>query len=199
MHFPHGSYFSDVASAYRLATLIAVPILLFILWVTVRARSDRAIDASLIAVLTSAYAMLFFTDVLALVSAVTLQAIAILVFAASGLKVRAIAVSSAVSASVVALAFVDRLQWSFANPDQSDGAAAVVLTLAVLLVAGATNLMTPRRRSQPLRNKPGRSAPCGSRGRLRCSSDHCRQRGCSCCLESGACPDAWTMAWGRAA
>ena len=139
--FLTNSYFTDVASAYRLATLISVPILLFILWVTVRARSDRAFDGPLIAVLTSAYALLFFTDVLALVAAVTLQAIAILLFAAYGLNVRGIAVSSAVSALIVALAFVDRLQWSFANLDLSDGVAAVALALAVALVAGTTHLV----------------------------------------------------------
>ena len=65
-----------LAREYRLEALMAVPVLLYLVWATARARTDTPIGA-IITAFASGYALLLFTEPAALPRAVVMQALVI--------------------------------------------------------------------------------------------------------------------------
>ena len=139
--FVTNPYFRHVASTYQLPVLTTVPLLLFLLWFMIRARSSPVVAGPLVATLASAYVLLFFTDTLTLFAALTLQAALFPVFMASGQRVRGLVLSSVMSASIVVVAFGDRVRWSFDSFQASNVLIATMMTLGIVLLASVASIV----------------------------------------------------------
>ncbi len=125
-------YFKHIASVYQLPTLTAIPILLFLLWLTVRSmRGGSKVEGPLVATLTGSYAILFFTDIPTLIAALMVQAV----------LARGLLLSSAISISIVAVPFVDRLWWSFNHFEVSSAVRATILVLGIVLLGGVAHVV----------------------------------------------------------
>jgi hypothetical protein len=124
-----------LARAYRLEALMAVPVLLYLVWATARARSDSPI-AALITAFGSAYALLLFAEPAALPAAFAMQALAIVLRRVSTSAASRVAIAAAVAMAVLAVAFHDHVQWAFANRTMADVAAPAGLAVATLVMGG---------------------------------------------------------------
>ena len=134
------AYVHDIARAYRLETLMAVPVLLYLVWVTARARSDSALGA-LGTSFASGYALLLFTEPAALPPAVAMQAIVMSTRKASRSAASRIAPAAAVAMMALALAFHDQFEWAFAHRAWADGAAPAAMAFATLAMGGIAHLV----------------------------------------------------------
>ena len=125
----------SVAGAYVLAPFASVPVLLYLLWMTLQADSDRAFDAPLTVAFGSAYLLLFFVDPVVLAVALAMQAVVYFTLMALGRRVGGIAGSAATALAIVVLPFLDRAQWALANLGQSHALTAASIALAVMMLA----------------------------------------------------------------
>jgi hypothetical protein len=129
-----------IARAYRLEALMAVPVLLYLVWATARARSDSPI-AALITAFGSGYALLLFAEPAALPPAFALQALVLGFRRASPSAASRVAIAAAVAMAVLALAFHDQVQWVFVHRAWADGAVPAGLAVATLVMGGIAYIM----------------------------------------------------------
>jgi hypothetical protein len=86
--FISGPFFRYIFANYFLSTLMAMPILLFLVWRTVEMRPKRALEPSLVIQFGSAYVLLFFIYPFLLFAAIGLQVAAIGLMLIAGLQLR---------------------------------------------------------------------------------------------------------------
>jgi hypothetical protein len=129
-----------VSSAYRLAVLLAIPILLYHLWVTLTVRPGRPVDFAAIVTFAGPWVLLLFSEPTVLVAALVLQGATIV--ALRKRRSPALIVSAAMPLVILLLAVPDRIRWSLSHLDRSDGATAGVITLAVIGLAAAGRFLS---------------------------------------------------------
>ena len=134
------SYTNDIAGVYRLEALAAVAVLLYLVWVTAKARADTPIDALAVS-FACGYAFLSFTVPAALPAGIVMQSIAMVVQSASRPAASRIAIAAAGAIAAVAVAFHDQTQWAVAHFAWADALAPTGFVLAILIMAGIVHLV----------------------------------------------------------
>ena len=135
------AYMDNIAAAYRLEALIAVPLLLHVISTTWRARSDTPM-AALLTSFACAYALLLFTLPAALLSGLAMQSIVIGARLMLHRSVTRIAASAAIATSVLALALHDQVKWAFAHFSWTEGVAPIGLVLTILIMGGIVYIVS---------------------------------------------------------
>ena len=135
------SYTNDIAGTYRLETLVAVSVLLYLVSVTANARADSPIDA-LVMSFACGYAFLLFSAPAALPAGIVVQSIAMGVRSAARHAASRIAIAAAGAIAAVALAFHDQVQWAVAHIEWADAQAPTGFVLAILIMGGIVHLVS---------------------------------------------------------
>ena len=86
--FVIGPFFRYVAAGYSLSTLMAMPVLLWLLWITVEERTGRTVDAALARQFSAAYVLLLLINPFLFVAGFCLQMVAILLRLLAELQAR---------------------------------------------------------------------------------------------------------------
>ena len=123
--FISGPFFRYVTANYFLSTLLATPVVLYLLWTTVEMRARRALDIPIAIRFAAAYVLLLFIYPFLLLAGMGLQigAVALMLVAelqrAAGVSPRALVLSAsrtlttaAASFTAIAVCFWARLMWS---------------------------------------------------------------------------------------